>query len=295
MRKKEEKNMKNTNNKKINVSIVKRMVAIVMILACFIETINICSLNSNAASKSKIPAPVAEVIPLKSLKIEQKSYETYVGGYIYIYVKKSPVNANTNCDVTWLSSNNKIATVKNGRVIGKKVGTVTITAKAGKKKATCKVKVTQNGKYIDVSEAYKLVNNFRTNKKNQWFWNPDNRTKFYPGNMKPFIKDATLERIAKDRAKEQWTQYFVYGKFTHDRIDGSVCWTAYTGYDHPAGECLGFGHRTCKEIVNAWAETNAYFSGQGHRRIVLDRGAVKYGIACYEKDGKKCWALCTGY
>ena len=42
---------------------------------------------------------------------------------------------------TWTSSNTKVATVKNGVVTGKKRGTVTITAKANGKTATCKVTV----------------------------------------------------------------------------------------------------------------------------------------------------------
>ena len=43
--------------------------------------------------------------------------------------------------VKWSSDNKKIATVKNGLVIGKRKGSATITAKVGKKKYKCKVTV----------------------------------------------------------------------------------------------------------------------------------------------------------
>ncbi|MBQ9361437.1 MAG: Ig-like domain-containing protein, partial [Lachnospiraceae bacterium] len=50
----------------------------------------------------------------------------------------------TTKNVTWKSSNKKVATVdKNGKVKGIKKGTatVTVTTKDGKKKAVCKVTV----------------------------------------------------------------------------------------------------------------------------------------------------------
>ncbi len=56
--------------------------------------------------------------------------------------KGKSVQLTANQSVTWSTSNSSIATVKNGKVTAKKVGTVTITAKAKNgKKATCKVTV----------------------------------------------------------------------------------------------------------------------------------------------------------
>lgn len=52
----------------------------------------------------------------------------------------SPEDA-TNKDVTWKTSDEKIATVVNGKVTAVKVGTATITATAGEKSATCEVTV----------------------------------------------------------------------------------------------------------------------------------------------------------
>ena len=53
----------------------------------------------------------------------------------------SPKNA-TSKKVTWtLSNKKKIVTIKNGTLVAKKKGTVTVTATADGKKATCKVTV----------------------------------------------------------------------------------------------------------------------------------------------------------
>ncbi|MBR6459242.1 MAG: Ig-like domain-containing protein [Actinomycetaceae bacterium] len=67
--------------------------------------------------------------PVTSLKISGAS-RVYVGSSIVLKAKVSPSKA-SNKGVSWKSANPKIATVdKNGKVTGKKAGTVTITATA---------------------------------------------------------------------------------------------------------------------------------------------------------------------
>ena len=69
-----------------------------------------------------------------------------------VYINKTSVNLkkgksttlkleNANPDVTWSSSNKKVATVSKGKVTAKKKGTCTITAKCNGKKYSCKIKV----------------------------------------------------------------------------------------------------------------------------------------------------------
>ena len=58
-----------------------------------------------------------------------------------------------NADVTWASSDEAIATVKNGTVTGVKYGSATITATAGEKTATCEVTVKDEATTVGDYEA----------------------------------------------------------------------------------------------------------------------------------------------
>lgn len=82
--------------------------------------------------------------PVKSLKLNKKSATLKKkGGTVTLKATISPKTAN-NKDLTWKSSNKKVATVKNGKVtaVGNGTCTITATAKDGsKKKATCKITV----------------------------------------------------------------------------------------------------------------------------------------------------------
>ena len=67
-------------------------------------------------------------------KLDQKSVSINVGQS----VKLNLINAKK---AKWTSSNKKVATVKNGLVVGKKAGKAVISAKVGKKTLKCKVNV----------------------------------------------------------------------------------------------------------------------------------------------------------
>ena len=82
---------------------------------------------------------------VKGIKLNKTKAEIVVGKSTTVTAIVSPSNA-TNKTVTWKSSNTKIATVKNGKITGKKKGSTTITAITtdGSKKAKVSVKVTNN-------------------------------------------------------------------------------------------------------------------------------------------------------
>ncbi len=84
-------------------------------------------------------------ITMKSEKVELKTGETGWVGVAY-----NPSNA-TNKVLTWKSSNEKVATVKEGTVKAVGIGTATLTATSedGGKTATCKVTVTDGKKHIE--------------------------------------------------------------------------------------------------------------------------------------------------
>ena len=71
-----------------------------------------------------------------SIKLNKKEKTIYEGNTYTLKVK------GTNKNVSWSSSNKKIATVNSdGKVKAKYNGTATITAKVGSKKLKCKIKV----------------------------------------------------------------------------------------------------------------------------------------------------------
>ena len=79
----------------------------------------------------------------KSITISCKSLSLSVGETATINAIVTGMKRN----IKWSTSNKKIATVKNGKVTGKKKGTVTITARCGRLKAKCKVTVKNEGVY----------------------------------------------------------------------------------------------------------------------------------------------------
>ena len=192
-----------------------------------------------------------------------------------------------------LEKNSKKATTKNTSKVK------TTKNNKSKAKTTKPVKAAVKEKYLNVTEAYSLLNKFRTTKCNQWYWNANNKTKTYTYGLKTLKRDVQLENIAKLRAKEQWASYFVNGRPTHTRPIGKDCRTAYPASAKYYGENLAWGQTSCKQVISdpkwGWAETYEKYVDQGHRRNMLAKSAKRVGIACYEKNGKTCWAMCIGY
>ena len=258
--------------------------------------------------------------PLRSISLNRSSAVLTAGKSTNLSVYYNPSNTTDSRNVIWSSSNNAVATVNRGKVVAKKAGTATITAKVGTKKAVCRVTVkaapsstgsssktstssgsktsASSGTYKNVADAYSILNTFRTTSSNQWYWNPNNTTKTTTYGLKALTKDTALENTAKLRAKEAWTMYYEKGRATHDRPNGTSCFTAYPAGLTAKGENLAWGQTTSRTVIldpnYGWAETNSKYSGQGHRRNMLNSNYTKVGIACYEKNGKTCWAMCLG-
>lgn len=79
-------------------------------------------------------------VAVTEVKITSTVTEVTVGKTITLKAEVLPADA-TNKTVTWTSSDNTVATVKDGVVTGVKAGEATITASAGGKNATVKVTV----------------------------------------------------------------------------------------------------------------------------------------------------------
>ena len=153
-----------------------------------------------------------------------------------------------------------------------------------------------NGTYLDPTEAYQYLNEFRTSK-GVWFWASDNENIIYyntneNNQLKPLEIDNGLEEVAKIRAKE------IVINFEHERPDGSAIqplYENYTGY-HYFGENIAFSYFTGWDVTEAWKESSLPYDGQGHRRGMLDPLINCVGIAGYiEPGGCPFWVQAFGF
>lgn len=268
----------------------------------FDTTVNVVSSGKNPTKTPSIYSAPVLTLPLEKIQLNKSAVTMSKGDSTTLSVKFIPECAGGSKTVTWSSSNTSIASVSKGKVTAKKAGTATIKAKVGSKTAVCKITVTKKPKsyFKDLSGAYKTLNQFRTTRSNQWYWDRSNTRKITVYGLKPLKRDAQLEKIAKKRAKEQWSVAYEYHYgLRHERLDGSSCWTAYPASSRPCAENLTWYVKTFKEAVYSkgpgWAETDNGYKHQEHRRNMLSREATRVGIACYVKDGKTLWAMCLGY
>ncbi len=90
---------------------------------------------------------VEKQVPAESISLNKQSLELKAGASETLKATVTPTN--TTDEVTWSSSDEKVAKVdKNGKVTAVAAGSVTITAKAGEKSATCTVTVAKGGQEI---------------------------------------------------------------------------------------------------------------------------------------------------
>lgn len=108
------------------------------------------SLGNNNTTNNNNNSNTNKEIKVSSISLNRSTVYLDKGEEYNLKATVSPSNA-TNKTVTWSSSNRNVATVSNGRVVAKGVGTATITAKAGGKSVTCKV-VVSNSSYVPVSD-----------------------------------------------------------------------------------------------------------------------------------------------
>jgi uncharacterized protein YkwD len=270
---------------------IMKTISLVLILTIIMGTVGALISDETYAAKK---------VPLKKITLSKKSVTLKEGKKVKLTVKYTPKTTTVKKKVKWTSSKPKVAKVKNGVVTAKKAGTTTITAKVGTKTAKCKVKVTSkkttstntDKNYVDASNAYTYLNNFRT-EANVWYWNKDDTTKTYfntPSNkLKTLSRDTSLENTAKIRAKE------LSEEFSHTRPDGRDCFTAYPKGMSTQGENIAGGTSlTGKGATELWKETNYKYSGQGHRRNMLNSDFNVVGIAGYKKGDTIYWVQCFG-
>jgi len=92
----------------------------------------------------------AKVIAVTGITLDKATAEVTEGESLTLVATVAPDNA-TDKTVVWSSSDETVATVKDGVVTTLKAGEATITAKAGEQTATCVVTVKENTKITEVS------------------------------------------------------------------------------------------------------------------------------------------------
>ncbi len=235
-------------------------------------TITAKTINNKVAT-SKITITTSPT----SIKLNKESV-TIQNGNSYTLTTTVLPNTATNKKVTWSSSDTKIATVdKNGKVTGKKEGTVTITAKTiNEKKVTCKVKV---------ENAYPFSADYINHmKKKITYYGSDTNYGMVIDTDKGIVvvfkrKDSKSEwQVAKDD-------------------NGKYCaWAAYVGVDEP-------GHGGVKE-KNEWTGPRSK-SIKGVFKVVANKRThgvyningknVDGHITCYvECDHNASYHKCQG-
>ena len=100
------------------------------------------------AGEVEATCEVTVTVPVSSVTLDKNTLSLVEGEESTLNATVKPDDA-TDKTVIWTSSNSKIATVENGKVKALKEGSVTITAKAGEKSATCSVTVSK--KVVPVS------------------------------------------------------------------------------------------------------------------------------------------------
>lgn len=179
---------------------------------------------------------------------------------------------NSSGSITWSSNNEKIATVSNGVITAKAVGSCTVMAKCGGKTFKCPVTVTN---YSNIDQVYNQRNIYLSIS----LVNKDRvKTK-----VKPLLLKSEVTKVADIRAKE------AAKIFAHTRPNGSAYKTAYGDVGFKIGSAIGenlsynldAASKRAK-IVNM-AYKNLYAS-KGHRQNMLSRDFTYIGISSYTKE-----------
>lgn len=80
---------------------------------------------------------------------------------------------------------------------------------------------------------------------------------------------------AEEISRDDW--------FSHQRPDGTMCFTAVTVDYMTCGENIAYGTRTASATVTAWMDS------PGHRANILSDEFTQAGFGCYELDGVRYW------
>ena len=104
------------------------------------KKVGTATITAKAGDKTATCEITVVATPVTNISLNQTSASLKAGETVTLSATVSPDDA-TDKTVTWATTDATVATVDNGVVTAKKVGTATITAKAGDKTATCEITV----------------------------------------------------------------------------------------------------------------------------------------------------------
>ena len=104
------------------------------------KKVGTATITAKAGDKSATCEITVVATPVTSVTLNKTSASVKAGETVTLTATVKPDDA-TDKTVTWSTSDASVATVNDGVVTAKKVGTATITAKAGDKSATCEITV----------------------------------------------------------------------------------------------------------------------------------------------------------
>lgn len=130
------------------------------------------------------------------------------------------------------------------------------------------------------------INDLRTGE-DAWEWNDTDTEKILHTDLGELTYDYELEKVAMQRAAE------LVAAYSHTRPDETSCFTAYpSAFDNMSkGEniAIGTGNFTEEQAFTGWREEDKPYSGQGHRRNMLNKGFRTVGIAHVTYNGCHYW------
>ena len=136
--------------------------------------------------------------------------------------------------------------------------------------------------YSEARSMLDLINNFRTGS-DAYYVDKDNKTQVQVKGLKKLQYDYNLEKTAMLRALE------IAVLFSHTRPNGKKWSTAHSG-SYTRGENIAYGYGSASAAFKGFREDKKNYSGQGHRRNMLQSGFTRVGFGCVKVGNTVYWA-----
>ena len=131
----------------------------------------------------------------------------------------------------------------------------------------------------DLTEAMlPMINALRTDGQ-AWIWSEDGQEKISVTGLEALTYDFGLEKLAMKRAAEIAVHY------SSVRPDSTAWYTVYPSIPGGRrGENILGGPVSTEQAFEEWKEENRDYTGQSHRRNMLDRAFTHIGVGCVQVD-----------